>query len=159
MVQYDRGGEGVAYHDADPEMNNGSKSCENTFRTDEGVDINQFHTHDPTIAGPLDLDDHYVGWLEEGEWLKYTVNVRKTGMYSIAAHASCKTACEFRVFLNDEDLSGPLTPAATGAVHTWNSYENLGTARLKAGLQVLTVKMTKLPKGTMNLDFLDFLPE
>jgi len=161
LIQFDTGGEGVAYHDSDPDVNNGTKCCGNTFRSDEGVDINGFHTHDHTLAGPLDLSDHYVGWLEVGEWLNYTVQVKRAGTYRVAAHASCAAPdCEFRLFVKDKDVSGPLSPASTGAVHTWNVYLDLGKARLKAGRQVLTIKITKLPrKGTMNLDYLDFVSE
>lgn len=159
-VLYDVGGEGVAYHDADPAINNGTKCCGNTFRSDEGVDINQFHNHDHTLAGPLDLSDHYVGWLEQGEWLRYTVKVNRSGSYRVVGHLSCKLPdSELRILVSDIDVSGPIRLEPTGAVHTWNMFPNLAKVKLKKGIQVMTIQITKLQKGTTNLDYLEFVPE
>src|SRR5439155_123923 len=64
---YDKGGEGVAYHDTDT-INSGGQ-----YRTD-GVDIEA--TTD-TNAG------YDVGWTQAGEWLNYTVNVQASGTYTL----------------------------------------------------------------------------
>ena len=83
---YDRGGEGVAYHDADAK-NNGSGGLNpadgtylNQFRMDEGVDISYTKFHDQIDNSPYDLvqppeNQLYVGWTEPGEWFNVTVQV------------------------------------------------------------------------------------
>ena len=64
------GGEGVAYHDNDA-SNNGVE-----YRFSEGVDIQT-----TTDAG----GGYNVGWVEGGEWMKYTVNVATSGLYTFEA--------------------------------------------------------------------------
>lgn len=91
---YDRGGEGVAYHDTDAanhgsgELNPVNGNPLNEYRLHEGVDIsytkgggiddNPFSRYAPPL-GAL-----YVGWTEPGEWLNYTVEVKQAGRYTIA---------------------------------------------------------------------------
>jgi hypothetical protein len=83
---YDTGGEGVAYHDSDPE-NHGSGELNpvdgsylHSFRIDEGVDTSYVKYHDEIDNSPFNrvLPEEgllYVGWTVPGEWLKYTVQV------------------------------------------------------------------------------------
>jgi hypothetical protein len=89
---YDRGSEGVAYHDADAK-NNGSGSLNpadgtylNGFRMDEGVDISYTKFHDQIDDNSYNLvkppeNQLYVGWTEPGEWFKITVEVAHAGVY------------------------------------------------------------------------------
>src|ERR1700753_4006050 len=77
---YDRGGEGVAYHDSDAK-NNGSGALNpkdgtylNEFRMDEGVDTSYTKFKDKAIIdnNPYDRvtppeNQLYVGWTEPGE--------------------------------------------------------------------------------------------
>jgi uncharacterized protein YjdB/O-glycosyl hydrolase len=65
---YDKGGQNIAYNDADA-SNNG-----NQYRTTEGVDVD-------VIAGTT---GYTVGWTANGEWLEYTTNVT-AGTYSVIA--------------------------------------------------------------------------
>lgn len=57
--KFDLGGEGAAYSDTS------SKNWGNDFRPDESVDILSFET----------ASRFRVGWIEKGEYLRYTVNV------------------------------------------------------------------------------------
>src|SRR5512133_1057213 len=90
---YDSGGEGVAYHDSDS-INSGSGrlnpadgSYLNEFRINEAVDISYTKFRDPAIDNNLynlvepEKDKLYVGWTAPGEWVKYTVDVAKSGTY------------------------------------------------------------------------------
>lgn len=63
--EYDLGGEGVAYHDTTPGNTGGA------YRRDD-VDIE-------TIGGVTN-----VGWIREGEHLRYTVNVTQDGLYLVS---------------------------------------------------------------------------
>ncbi len=71
---YDKGGEGLAYHDAD-EANQGDAS----FRTDEGVDI---------VKGN---GGKAVGYTSANEWIEYSVNVKEPGEYECTATVSSGT--------------------------------------------------------------------
>jgi hypothetical protein len=93
---HDLGGEGVAYHDSDPqnhgsgELNPADGTYLNEFRIHEGVDISytKFNRKpDPIDDNPFDkvvppADLLYVGWTEPGEWFSITVNVTETGTYA-----------------------------------------------------------------------------
>ena len=90
---YDRGGEGVAYHDLDAgnhgsgELNPRDGTYLNQFRMDEGVDI----SYTKLQRTPIPIDDSpfeavtppenqlYVGWTEAGEWFNVTVEVEQEG--------------------------------------------------------------------------------
>jgi hypothetical protein len=72
--QYDKGGEGLAYHDND-ENNQGDAN----FRTSEGVDI---------VKGN---NGRAIGYTAANEWVEYTVNVTKAGKYSCDAVVSSGT--------------------------------------------------------------------
>jgi hypothetical protein len=85
---YGLGGEGVAYHDTDPqnygsgELNPADGTYLNEFRIYKGVDTSftKFQRKpDPSddnpfgrIVAPADL--LYVGWTEPGEWLNVTID-------------------------------------------------------------------------------------
>ena len=65
---FDRGIEGEAYHDRDASNNGGAA------RRETGVDVG---------SGP---DGRVtVGWMDSGEWLEYTVNVKRAGTYRLSA--------------------------------------------------------------------------
>ncbi|HIH02396.1 MAG TPA: DUF4430 domain-containing protein, partial [Methanoregulaceae archaeon] len=68
---FDTGGEGVAYHDLEPQNLGG-----NTMRAGEGVDIE-------TEAGVTD-----VGFIRAGEYLKYSVDSTIAGNYTLTLHAA-----------------------------------------------------------------------
>jgi hypothetical protein len=69
--QFDNGGEGIAYHDTDPQNYLSTQP-----RADTGAEI----FPDPIYGGVVEA---FVG----GEWMEYTVNVRQTGYYSISVYA------------------------------------------------------------------------
>ena len=71
---YDKGGEGLSYHDAD-EANQGDAS----FRTDECVDI---------VKGN---GGRAVGYTSANEWIEYSVNVKEPGEYTCEATVSSGT--------------------------------------------------------------------
>ena len=68
---FDEGGEGVAYHDADAGNNGG-------FYRQTDVDIDQ-----DRADGAF-----YVGWIQHGEQLNYTVQVNADGYYFVTARVA-----------------------------------------------------------------------
>jgi len=104
-VNYDTGGEGIAYHDTDPE-NLGPGS-----RQDEGVDT-EFNDGGENI-----------GWLEPGEWLEYTIALDSAGLYNIEIRvASLNSLGKFKLFFNGENRTGDVSVPQTGA---WSTFATI----------------------------------
>jgi hypothetical protein len=173
---YDRGGEGVAYHDVDAK-NNGSGGLNpadgtylNQFRIDEGVDISYTKFHEQIDNSPYDLvqpgeNQLYVGWTEPGEWFNLTVQVAHPAVYSVDLLYTSNRGGTISMDVNGKDATGPLSIASTFNAsdpiawrqwHHWNIMPGLVRVRLPAGRSVLTVHI--LTEGNMNLAYFDFRP-
>jgi hypothetical protein len=171
---YDRGGEGVAYHDSDAK-NNGSGALNpadgtylNQFRMDEGVDISYTKFHDQIDNSPYDLvqppeNQLYVGWTEPGEWFNITVQVAHAGIYRADLLYTSNRGGTISLDVNGKDATGSLTIASTFNTsdpiawrqwHHWNLAPGVLKVRLPAGKSVLTVRI--LTGGNMNLAYFDF---
>jgi len=120
---FDDGGSGVAYVDASA-TNQGGK-----YRTNTGVDIET--TSD--VGGGYD-----VGYINPGEWMKYTVNVTTAGTYDIDFRvASAAAGGTFHLEINGTNVTGALTIPNTGGYQTWTTVTKTGV-NLNAGSQVWT---------------------
>ena len=133
---YNPGGEGVGYHDATPTNQGGA------YRTD-AVDIE-------AITG----GGYTVGYVRDGEWLQYTVNVASAGTYAAAFRvASWGTAAHsIEVQVNGN-------PAATVAVPSTGSYDawTTATATLSLPAGTCSLKLRFVGDG-QNLDRVVFAP-
>ncbi len=135
---YNTGGEGVAYHDAEATNQGGQ------YRTSEGVDIEA--TTD-TGAG------YDVGWTATGEWEKYTVNVTLGGSYTLNFRvASAQTGGSFHLEVDGSNVTGALTVPNTGGWQTWTTVSKSGV-NLSAGQHVLRVYMDA---GGGNFNWVNF---
>lgn len=136
---FDRGGEGLAYHDANI-VNEGG-----LYRPTEGVDIES--TSD--IGGGFN-----VGWTAQGEWLNYQVSVPDDGLYTFQARvASAIGGGTFHVEFDNVDKTGPITFGDTGGWQSWKTIEKLGLS-LKSGTQ--TMKVVWDSNGGGNLNYYQF---
>lgn len=174
---YDLGGEGVAYHDTDPqnhgsgELNPADGSYLNEFRMHEGVDISYTKFH----RQPNQIDDNpfnkftppadllYVGWTEPGEWFNITVDVARTGNYAADLLYTSNRGATISIDVNGKDSTGPLPltttadpadPLAWRQWHHWNLAPALFKAHLTKGKNLLTIHI--LTNGNINLATLDF---
>jgi hypothetical protein len=77
-LDFDLGGEGVAYHDATP-ANEGAQWGGGTYRNskDPGCGVDHMATGSPAA----------IGWFMEDEWMIYTVNVQDAGAYRLEINA------------------------------------------------------------------------
>lgn len=171
---YDRGGEGVAYHDTDAK-NSGSGGLNpadgtylNQFRMDEGVDTSYTKFHDQIDNNPYERvqppeNQLYVGWTVPGEWFNITVNVAHTGVYIADLLYTSNRGGAIAIDVNGKDATGPITiestfnasdPIAWRQWHHWNVAHGLVKLRLPAGKNILTVHI--LRGGNMNLAYFDF---
>lgn len=172
---YDRGGEGVAYHDTDAknhgsgELNPVDGSYLNQFRMDEGVDTSYTKEgRDPQIddnafeavTPPPNL--LYVGWTEPGEWFNVSVDVAKTADYTVDLLYTSNHGGMIRLDVNGEAASDPIAiestynpadPLAWRQWHHWN-LERIARMHLEEGPHVITVRV--LEQGNMNFAMLEF---
>jgi hypothetical protein len=171
-----KGQEGVTFHDTDPanngtaEMSDAGTDYLNHFRMGEAVDTCYTKTAwDDTIYNfapqqPLQL---YVGWINKGEWMKFTVDVAQTGVYAIDVMYTCNGGGTMQIVLDDDPAltTGPiaLTNTAPGnngqapadhAWHIWNKLVAGGTIALPAGKHLLKVQFDAVGLG-VNLDWID----
>lgn len=104
-VNYDYGGEGIAYHDSDA-INQGTGS-----RQDEGVDTE------------VNDGGENIGWIKPGEWVEYTVAVDSSQLYNIEIRtASQSTGGELIIYINGEDRTGTITLPPT---YSWTSFTSV----------------------------------
>jgi hypothetical protein len=170
---YDFGGEGVAYHDTDAvnhgsgELNPTDGSYLNEFRMHEGVDIsyvkgNQCDDNPYNFVKP-EYGQLYVGWTEPGEWIKYTVNVEKKGLYSVGLLYTSNRGGEIGLSVDDDDATGPIQIKSTYAAedplpwrqwHHWNRMDDIARIPLLQGIHILTLRTVS--EGGMNYAYLDF---
>ncbi len=152
---FDLGGEGVAYHDTEA-SNEGTACCANKLRVNEGPDINMIKDHDYTVDGSQPrFGARYLGWIRQGEWIRYTVDVPIAGEFTIGSHlSSAGDGNAMEIFSGDKSLAVIEIPS-TGDVHTWMEVKRLATVHLDSGIQVLTLKMIK--GENWNLDNLEFI--
>ncbi|MDZ7317172.1 MAG: PA14 domain-containing protein [candidate division KSB1 bacterium] len=114
---FDHGGEGVGYHDAD-EINQGG-----AYRF-EGVDI--FLCSD---SG----NGYHVDQFEAGEWLQYTADVMTTGYYDLLFRVNSQSdQGSFSLYQNGRALVENLVVPNTGGL--WQDVV-IDSVRLEAGVQ------------------------
>ncbi|MDO7851762.1 T9SS type A sorting domain-containing protein [Hymenobacter convexus] len=108
-IEYDNGGENVAYHDTEV-ANRGAAADPNVPRPTEGVD---------TSNSGEGIGE--VGYTASGEWLKYTVNVLRTGLYQLRVRVStgATSTGSVRLSVNDVDRTGAVAVPATGSFGTY----------------------------------------
>ncbi len=169
LALFDMGGEGVAYHDTDS-TNNGSGVLNRDtlhqrpgvplyichFREHEGVDISYTKdfadfNHPNKVVPPV--NQLYIGWEADGEWTKYTVNVKKAGRYKIIALYGYKDN-KSSLWINNVKAVDLVLPFDTGNWHFWNEAEVGEITFPKAGMNLLTLKYNT---GS-NLAYFNFVP-
>jgi len=117
---YDKGGEGIAYHDVD------ANNIGLAYRPDEGVDLEASN------------DQGYdIYWTVAGEWLEYTIQVSADGLYDIIPYVSTVPGFgNFRILINNVDVSGKKQVTNTGGWQSWTPI-TVPEVPLKAGVHVL----------------------
>ena len=116
---FDRGGEGVAYHD------NVKGNAGGQYRTSEDVDI---------IVSSDSLGGGYVvNNFETGEWLIYTIQVLTPGIYSIelrVSNSNWSPPPRFHVEIDGVDVTGSITVPSTGS---WSTFQWVGRQGVPLG--------------------------
>ena len=92
-----------------------------------------------------------IGWMEDGEWLDYTVDVKEAGTYNLALRVgSPEETAKVHVELNGENKTGSMAVPQTG---DWQNYRLITKqVNLSAGLQTMRVFVEK---GGLNLNYIE----
>ena len=129
---FDRGGEGMTFHDTDDNREGDAAS----YRTDGGIDI---------VKGN---NGYAIGYTAANEWMEYTVDVKEPGEYSYDAYASSgTTGSGFSIGLvNGSSVTSlaKINVSQTGN-NDWGTYQVFSgklSRHLNAGKQILRVTIT-----------------
>ena len=134
--EFDFGGEGIAYAEWDAANQGGY------FRTAEGVDI------EVSSDGGYD-----VGYINTGEWMKYSVNVTRAGSYTLQSRVAAPgEGGLMHVELDGVNISGLITIPNTNGWQTWTTM-NIVTSSLQTGAHVIRIV---IDNGGFNIDYLNF---
>ena len=137
--EYDQGGEGLAYHEANTNGNEG----EADFRNDE-VDIETTGDTEGT---------YNVGYILNGEWLEYAVNVAEAGLYDIDLRmAKDGDNGMLHIEMDGNNVTGTINVPNTGGWQTWQTV-TVNDVELEAGEQVMRIAFDS---DYMNLNYVTF---
>jgi len=147
-ADFDTGAEGVAYHDAVSKRityENWKAWNEGWVYRNDGVDIEK-STDTNGFA-------YNVGWIEDGEWLRYSVDVGSAGTYGVDIRvASSGGGGILRLTLDGTLLGADVSVPNTGGWQVWRPV-SLGGLTLPAGRHSLKLEAVK---GGFNLNRLEF---
>ncbi|MBN2365315.1 MAG: carbohydrate-binding protein, partial [Calditrichaeota bacterium] len=117
------------------------------YRND-GVDIEE--SQDPRGY------PYNVGWIEDNEWLRYTVDISDSGKYNVDLRvASAVGGGECRLYLNNQPLGNIINISNTGGWQNWQTV-NGPDLQLPAGTHQIIISF---PKGGFNLNQMAFAAE
>jgi len=138
-ADYDLGANGFAYYDLDTAnyyISTGKQSMGNRGRMyrNDGVDIYEDSIH---------KGKYYVGYIEDGEWLQYTIDVLTAGKYDLAFTIDPKNSNGVFSLTDDGIPLAANVPLRVGGATRAGENLVLKNIHLKAGihrLRVLTIR-------------------
>lgn len=140
-VHFDMGSQAVAYFDADPINESGRPGSMNRgrqFRND-GVDILKSEDEQGPKFG--------IGWIEGGEWLKYTINA-ESGEYAIGLRVAAEQGGGMATLFIDGAEAARVDIPSTGGFERWKTIP-MGKARFGDGKHELRLLFNR---GGFNLN-------
>jgi aryl-phospho-beta-D-glucosidase BglC (GH1 family) len=145
-VNYDLGKSGIAYSDKIYKNTNNSDAYNSgwTYRND-GVDIE--------ACSDIFSNGYNVGWIESGEYLKYTIDAEKSGQYQTTFRVAGSSAGGKMIIRVDNVVAGTYTTVpATGGYQSWSTI-NGPNINLTAGKHVLQIQFLT---GGFNFNNMEF---
>ena len=116
------------------------------------------YRHDDVDLEPTsDLGGGFnVGWIADGEWLTYNVNLAESGLYQVVARVASDTR-DGRIHHLDVSLDGQSTSLDFGATGGWQSWTDIsgGNLNLSAGSHELRLDMGS---SGFNINYVDLIP-
>ena len=108
------------------------------------------------------MDQLYVGWTNPGEWINYSIEVKRTGIYKIAAMYTANGDGAISFDIDNKPATGFLTIPSTHndadtvawrQWHHWNRIDSLTSVNFSKGKHVLTLHI--IEHGQMNFDYFE----
>lgn len=115
-------------------------------------DATNFRNTSVDIENCLDVGGgHNIGYITNGEWLAYSVNVQSTGTYDFAFRVASNvaTAKSISVFVDGEMVINSLAIGNTGGWQTWQTV-NVLNVPLEAGNRTVRLQFNG---GEFNLNY------
>ena len=129
-VDFDLGKHDVAYHDVDymNDKGRGQWNKGHQYRND-GVDIQSCEDASKWSNG------YNVGWIETGEWMVYSIDVKEAGNYQITFRiADSGENGQFHLEVTRKNLTGVVDAKTTGGDQDWREV-TVDNVSLEKGLQ------------------------
>ncbi len=95
-----------------------------------------------------------VGWIREGEWLTYQLDVAEAGNYQLVARAASLVDQAHRFQASVDGQSTQVDLTGTGGWKNWQDFTSTGTLALEAGQNELRLDMES---DRFNLNYLDLV--
>jgi hypothetical protein len=107
-------------------------------------------------AGPTTGEGNTVGWIDEGEWLEYTVNITQAGTYDLSFRYASGVAGgggPFHLEIDGNTVVNNITVGFTGS--TWNTWatKTVSGVVLPAGKHVMRLVFDKAGFNIGKLSF------
>ncbi len=148
FADYDMGNQGLAYYDTFyklTEYSGGGTEFEwnagGAYRND-GVDIWK------VAAG----NGYAVGGTENGEWLRYTINVTQKGNYDVTLSAANPGNAQMQIYLDGSPLTAIFNLPQTNSWEEWRSFK-ISNLLILTGTHALE---TRIIKGDARLAAMQF---
>ncbi len=145
-TDYNMGQLNYAYKDVDYEnTGNGSWNSGWSYRND-GVDIES--------CSDFSSNGYNVGWIETGEWLKYSVSVSQSGYYDINFNVAAQNAGgKILIKINGVSQPSQVSVPATGGYQNWQTA-SASNVLIPAGSNTFDLWFIS---GGFNLSYMDFV--
>jgi hypothetical protein len=139
-ADYDLGRQGEAYLDM---STSNPYNSGNSYRNDS-VDIE-------SCADSFPSNGYDVGWLEPGDWMKYTVTAFAPGPYAVFARiAGGNAGGSFYLEIGGSNVSGMISVPVTGG---WQTWRTIPAGVISGGQPVTSVKLVVV-SGGFNVNWL-----
>lgn len=127
----------------------------NYFDTTSGNTGGAYRNDDVDIGASLDIDGGYsVGWIDQGEWLSYNVDVAETGNYQVVARVASALDRDHSLDISIDEKTTTLDFTGTGGWNDWSDAiaQNI---ELTAGSHELHIDMSS---SGFNFNYIDLIP-
>ncbi|MFT5422359.1 MAG: beta-glucanase (GH16 family) [Phycisphaerales bacterium] len=130
------------------------------FKDDDTPNNGNAYRPSPVDIEPTSGGGFNIGWVEPGEWLEYTLNFPKRGLYTVNARFASGAGSpggSFGFSIDGEDRSGALSGLNTGGWQNWTQVP--GTLRVNhSGEQIVRWENRSGAGLEYNLDWFELTP-
>ena len=122
------------------------------------VEAEEYFNMDGIEIEPDDNNDLNIGWINDGDWSSYLLDVTKSGLYQLTA--SVATDAEESSVISVADSSGKviseltIDPDQTSGWHDW--YNATSEIHLSKGIQTLTMNYNGNSTFLMNVNWFEW---